>query len=384
MELTFPDIYGADRGFNTSADSLTQTADGVPLNEIWDEFQTALDEWNSGRTAFQALFSHATTDAFALLGKDFSNEVNFEKASEFGVPRAARAKPDFIRLGYSFDWFDLSLRYTRWFLREASAEQVRAQQIAAFEADNRMVFGGIMRALTTKPASVENRALSPEGLPIYSLWDGFADSKPEPFGGKTFNPGHQHYLVSGAATVDGGDLKTLIDHIQEHGYGLRASSEQIVIFVHPSDFDVIRTFRRDPNDALLHPFDFVPSVNAPAYLSPDEIVGDKAPASYQGLSIEGSYGDAWIHSDYLVPQGYVIAVASSGPNSDRNPVAFRQFVRPESQGLLLVSENTAYPLVGSIYERGFGTGVKNRSAAAVMQIKSSGSYENPVWPGLPE
>ncbi|QEE61603.1 hypothetical protein FVA74_08445 [Salinibacterium sp. dk2585] len=380
MELTFPDIYGADRGFSVRADVLTQTADGVSLNVIWNEFQEALTEWNQGRSAFQALFSFNTTDAYSLHAVDHKNNISFEQASEFGLAKAGRAKPDYMRMGYDFTWYDLALRYTRSFLREASAEQVRSQHAAIFEADNRLVFGGIMRALTTKPADASSRPVSPEGLPIFSLWDGLSDSKPEPFGGRTFSGGHQHYFVSGAATVDGGDLKQLIDTIQEHGYGLRSSNEQIVIFVHPTDFEAIRQFRRDSENDAAHPYDFIPSVSAPAYLTDVSIIGDRAPSTYQNLSIEGSYGDAWIHKDYLVPQGYMVALASSGPGSTRNPVAFRQHSQSQNHGLILHSENASYPLVGSTYERGFGTGIENRSAAAVMQIKASGSYVNPEWP----
>lgn len=376
MDLKFPDIYGADRGFNVANDVLTQTADGVPLNEIWTEFQQALAEWNRGRSTFQALFTFNTTDAFKLVPTQTSTGITFERASEFGEPKAGRAKPDYFRMGYDFGWYDLSMRYTRRFLRESSAEQVRAQQVAVQEADNRLVFSGIMSALTTKPVDVPSRPISPEGLPIYGLWDGLGDV-PEKFGGKTFSGSHSHYLVSGAATVDGGDLKDLIDTIQEHGYGLRSSNEQIVIFVHPTQFETIRTFRAGVSGS---PYDFIPSVSAPAYLSPVDIVGDKAPASYNGLAIEGSYGDAWLTKDYQVPEGYLIAVASSGPGSSRNPVAFREFPRSESQGLILAGTNSRYPLVESFYERGFGTGVGNRSAAAILQIKASGTYDNPIWP----
>lgn len=380
----FPDIYGADRGFNVYADTLT--ADGIDYNVLWNEFQEELADWNRGRDAFQALFSFNTTDAFGLLADDISNKVRFEVSSEFGVPKAARAEVDYLRMGYSFEWYDLGARFTRRFLRNASAEQVRAVHAAAFEADNRLIFGDIMRALTSKPASIETRPRDDgqggTGLPIYSLWDGLSDSKPPAFGGQTFAAGHQHYLVSGAATIDSGDVEVLIDTIQEHGYGVRSSGEQIVIFAHPSQAVMIKTWRANTVNAngATALYDFIPAQGTPAYLSAEDIVGDKPPATFNKLSIDGSYGDAYIHGDYLVPQGYVIAVATAGPNRDRNPVAFRQDPRPGLQGLLLIPEAETYPLIESYYQRGFGTGVRHRSAAAVMQIKASGTYDNPEWP----
>ncbi|MCB8043602.1 hypothetical protein JM654_03680 [Microbacterium oxydans] len=44
------------------------------------------------------------------------------------------------------------------------------------------------------------------------------------------------------------------------------------------------------------------------------------------------------------------------------------------------NDGSRYPLVNSYFTRGFGVGVRHRGAAAVMQIKASGSYQNPTWP----
>jgi hypothetical protein len=186
--------------------------------------------------------------------------------------------------------------------------------------------------------------------------------------------------VSGGATIDGGDLRDLTEHIQHHGYGLPTNGERIILMVNPAQGETIRGFRRDPENSQAAPFDFIPSVTAPAYLTDQSIVGDQAPASFNGVPIIGSYGDAWIFESYYIPTGYVLAVGTAGPNSSRNPLAFRQHPRTESQGLRLTSENPSYPLIGSVYEHGFGVGVRNRGAAAVMQIKASGSYVNPTWP----
>lgn len=366
------------RGINVAADILTRTADGVDLNVLWNEFADSLTEWNVGRDAIIALFNSPTTDSFAMLPNG-GDSFELEKASQFGVPQAKRVTPNQLRMGFPLEWTDSRTAYTRAFLRDASAEQVRAQHAGFLEADNRYVFREVMTALTHLPAST-SRDVNENGVPIFSLWDGLGDYTPPPYAGKTFTSTHSHYLVSGAATVDGGDLKTLIDTIQEHGYGLRSSSEQILIMVHPDEADVIRTFRRDPANEDLNPYDFIPSVSAPAYLTDVTIVGDKAPALFNSLPIEGSYGDAWITKNYFVPKGYVIAVATAGPNSARNPLMFREHVNAAERGFRLLPIYERYPLIDAIYERGMGVGVRHRSAAAVMQIKATGSYTDPVWP----
>lgn len=373
------DIVGSDLGFNVAADILTRTADGVALNTLWEDFSDSLSQWNAGRSAVAALFSSNTTDSQFLLPEG-ENDIELDAQSEFGVPTAGRVDMNFLRMGLPLNWFDKASRFTRKFLRDASAEQVRAQHTAMLEADNRKVFRDTMSALTTK-ATAGNRVANENGVQVFDLWDASSGEVPPAYAGRTFSSSHDHYLVSGAATIDGGDLKALADTIQEHGFGLRASNEQIIIMVNPAQADVITTFRRDPLNQAQNPFDFIPSVSAPAYLTDVTIVGDKAPATYNTLDLIGSYGDAWIHKNHFIPAGYVLAVATAGPNSARNPLAFRQHPQTENQGFrLLPGVNNRYPLIDSVYERGFGVGVRHRSAAAVMQIKATGSYSNPTWP----
>lgn len=381
MDLMFRDITGADRGFHASADVLTQTADGVNLNTLWDEFQAALTVSNQNRNLIARLFTYDTTRATDTLSLP-GTSADFEVASEFGVPQAQRVAPDGYLVGFPLEWYDTATRFTRKFLRDATAEEVRAVHQAVLEGDNRLLFKFTLSALTSKTTSA-NRPVNEIGVPIYSLYGGSADDQPPSFAGRSFSAGHDHYLVSGAATIDGGDLRDLTEHIQHHGHGLPSQGERVVIMVNPTEGAAIRGFRRSPADLMTDPFDFIPSVTAPAYLTDETIVGDQPPASFNGIPIIGSYGDAWIFESYYIPAGYVLALGTAGPNSGRNPLAFRQHAKAESQGLLMLpGENSSvnYPLINTYYERGFGVGVRNRGAAAVMQIKASGSYVDPVWP----
>lgn len=384
MDLKFPDIHGADRGFNVAADVLTQTADGEDLNGIYNEFVEALALQNANRNLISRLFTFDTTDSFLQFADEPGVGEEFEPESEFGVPKSSRRDIAWLRLGFPLEFFDAASRFTHKYLRDASAEQVRLQFMDKLEQDNRMLFRQTLSAVTTRPATIDARDTNENAVPIYSLWDGLGDATPPSFAGKTFSSNHSHYLVSGAATIDGGDLKALIDTIQEHGYGLRESNEQIVIMVRKgsANADAIRGFRRDSENPAINPYDFIPAVNAPAYLTDETIVGDRPPATYQGLPIIGSYGDAWLFESYFIPDGYAIALATSGAGSQRNPLAFRQHRNPGLHGLRLLNPNqgSRYPLIESYYQRGFGVGVANRSAAAVMQIKASGSYVSPTWP----
>ena len=380
MDILIRDITGADRGFNVGADVLTQTIDGVNLNLLWEEFQDALSLANEQRNLIARLFTFDTNTASDTLPLD-TNGWEFEQASEFGTPQSGRVSPEGYLVGFPLEWYDTATRFTRKFLRDATAQQVQAQHVAAIEADNRLLFRHTLTALTSLTTSA-NRPVNEVGVPIYSLYAGSADDSPPAFAGRTFSSGHNHYLVSGAASVDGGDLRDLIVHIQHHGHGLPSQGERIILMVHPNQGEVIRGLRRDPSNPQTAPFDFIPSVTAPAYLTDLSIVGDQAPSQFNGIPIVGSYGDAWIFESYYIPDGYVLAVGTAGPNRARNPLAFRQHGSAESRGLRLIQGEQSsinYPLINSIYERGFGVGVRNRGASAVMQIKASGSYESPIW-----
>lgn len=373
MDLQFRDIIGADRGFNVGSDILSTTADGVSLQTIWDEFQSALSAWNSGRSAFTALFTFNTTNSSDLVPLD-GGRMDLELASEFGVPVSGRAAPNYGRVGYYLDWHDTASRFTYKFLRDASASQVTAVQIAAQEADNRLIFKSIMSAITTPTGgSFSPRDVNELGQTIYSLYAGDGDDKP-PMApdGTTFSVGHTHYLVSGAATVDSGDLDDLMAKLTEHGRGLKSSGERIVILINKQEGAVIRTFR----GALGDSFDFIATADEPAYLTNLALVGSRPPSTFNGLDVLGSYGDALIVQDSLAKAGYMIAVAVGGANV----LGFREHPVATNRGFRLVQDkNMRYPLIDSVYMRGFGLGVRNREGAAVTQIKVSGTYTAPIW-----
>lgn len=380
MDVFIRDIYGADRGFNVAADILTRTADGYPLIDIYREYIDALTEWNRQRNVFAALFTSSTTDSFFQLPKDPGKGEDFEPQSEFGVPKAVRRDVEYFRMGLPLEWFDAATRYTQSFLRDATREQVDLQFQNVLELDNKLVFRKTMQALTNRTPS-GSRDVNENGVEIFDLWDGSAGEVPPAFGGKTFAEGHSHYLVSGAATLDSGDVEALISTIQEHGFGLRNSGERLIVLVHPDQADAIKTWRANQvsaNGAVAR-YDFIPAQGAPAYLTDETIIGDAPPATYNSLAIEGSYGDAWIVKDYQVPSGYVIAVATGGSASTRNPLAIREHTGTEWRGLRLVTVEN-HPLRNAYFSRGIGVAVRNRSAAAVMQIKASGSYVAPTWP----
>lgn len=366
---------GAEVGYNVEADVLSQTADGRSLNDLWDEFRRVTQLYNSERTTLVDFLTFPVTQVIEDVPQGGTSD--FEEASEFGVPKGQRASLDYFSMAYDFKWYDLATRYTWKFLAEASASQVEALHQQALEADNRKIFQKVMHTLfrnTNRSATIKG-----QNYTVFALYN--ADGTiPPPYKGNTFDGTETHYLASGAATVDSGDLEALINKLDDKGYS-KANGTQQVILVNKQEGDIIRSFRANTenNNGAIAKYDFIPAQGQPtSLLQPGTIVtGPAAPASIGGLEVIGSYGSALIAQDSYIPAGYMVIIGTGGEKSLRNPIGFREHAQPALRGLRQIpGSSRQYPLVDSYYSRGFGTGIRQRGGAAVMQI-TAGSYTIP-------
>ncbi|WP_457135484.1 hypothetical protein [Mycobacteroides abscessus] len=363
-------------GYNTQGDVLVnKTADGIDLNDVWEEIQNALALFNEHRSAICQLLSYPTIEVASAVAQSISTD-SFEEATEFGIPEAMRPPNDVLLLGNNFKDWDARTAFTWRFLRSATAEQIRANITRVFEADNRLVNGTILRRLFNPTEGINEH-----GHKVYGLWDGADGLTPPPYMGNTFTPNTTHYLTSLANVLDSGDVEDMIKLITSKGYGTRPGS-QLLILAHPNQGEVIQTWRAGEESRPGGPVakhDFIRSSTAPAYLTQDTIIGAIPPGSYQGLPVSGSYGPAWLIETPYIPVGYVAVVATGGPNSTDNPIAFRQHPDTSYQGLLHIPGlQQRYPLQDSYFVRSFGVGTRHRGAAAVCQVTTSATYTAPT------
>lgn len=378
--LALAPIFGAEvrrgRGISSQADVLVNsTADGIDLNVIWDEWAAVLDVWNEERTSIASLLSFYTTLRGEAVPQTLA-QMKFEEASEFGVPVSGRADAEVLRLGYTFKDHDLRLGMTWKFLRDADSRQLDANLTQAIEADNRLLTGTVLNRLFDPTPGANEDATT-----VYGLYTGDDGIAPPPYMGVEFPETTSHYLVSGADTIDSGDLEEAMKTITSKGYGPVAGS-QLIILCNEFDADVIATFRRGEESRDGGPiakYDFVLSKSAPAYLTEETIVGQQAPGTYKGLPVFGSYGHALVITSNLIPAGYVAVAATGGPNSEVNPIAIRQHANTAFHGLRIIPGAEKYPLQNSYLQRSFGVGTRRRGAAAVIQVKASGDYEPPTF-----
>lgn len=367
FDLSLPPA--AARGTNTEGDVLTQTVDGRPLNEIWREFIRSLQFWNTKRSTLVNLLSFGITDPVEMVPV-YSGD-DFEEASEFGEPKGIRGG-DYLEFGYDFKWWDLAIRYTWKFLAESTSDQIEALNNQAFEADNRLQFNRILKAIfnnVDRVAEIHQRAINV--YPFYNN-DGVV---PPTYKNFVHAGTHQHYLTSGSATLDAGDLDEMETHLKHHGYGTQQGS-RLVLIVNSAQSVLIRTFRVATGSS----YDFIPSQAQPGFIMPGSgIEGGRPPTSFGGLPVLGSYGNWLILEEDYLPAGYMLGFATGGENNASNPVGIREHRNAGLRGLRLVKgRDNDYPLIDSFYQRGFGTGVRHRGAGVVMQVTAAGAYTIPA------
>lgn len=368
-----PGMAGGDRGTHATGDIVTQTQDGVPLNELWASYQRWLDEWNGDRDALVRFLTWNTTETFEG-GFTSGSQAEFEEATEFGEPVGFRPSAEQAIKGFPFKFYDLAGRFTWQFLANANAAQVDAFSNAALEADSRLVFLKVMRALFSN-----SRGVNEVGQTVYPFFSGEAGDQPERYKSTTFADAHNHFVTSGTATVTAANLEALIELLEEHGY-TRQSGYNMVVLVNKAQGDTIRSFRSVQNGGA-GKYDFVPAQNTPAFLLPEDMIteGGRPASTLGGLQVIGAYGDATIIQEDYIPSGYMVAFVTGGADNLSNPLAFRQHPTSSLQGLRLVKGRTPdYPLIDSFYVRGFGVGVRNRGAGAVMQVTVDPTYTVPA------
>lgn len=361
-------------GYNASADLLTRTADGRDLNELWGEYQEVLNQWNADRNRLINFLTFPISDPVEEVPIIGTSGADFEEMSEYGVPKGYRPEVDSYNFGYDFKWYDVASRFTWQFLSEAPQQQVDQVHNQVLEADNRLVYTKVMRRVfnpVNNMASIRGNAYN-----VYTFYNGQGEAPP-PYKSNTFDSTHTHFLASGAATVDPGDVEDMLEHLVHHGYD-STRGYRLVLMANRSETEVIRMFKAGVNGAT---YDFIPAQGTPALYLPQDtlLIGSQPSANaVPGFKTVGSYGDILIVEEDHIPTKYMVAFATGGPDSIQNPVGMREHANASLRGLRLVKGQTPdYPLIDSYYVRGFGTGVRHRGAGVVMQITTGSTYTAP-------
>jgi hypothetical protein len=363
-------------GILTQGDLVTVTADGIDLNALWNDFAESVAIYNEAMDALIQLLTYPVVTPIEPVVQ--IGEVTFEEASEMGVPRGAGLPIEVFQMGYDLRHYDKRNAYTWMFLADADARQVEAIHEAVLWADKRLVFRKILEALfdnRVRRANIRNNAYN-----VYPLYNGSDGVAPPRFKNNVFDATHNHYVISENSAVDPSDLEDLMELIAEHGYNVQAGT-QFLLLANKAETDTIKTFRRGVvSGGITAGYDFIPAPNQPPMILPNAegLLGNQPEDVFRGVPLIGSYGFWRICEEDYIPPGYLVGLGMGGRFNLMNPVGMRQHQNPAMQGLRVIAgNNQRYPLVDGFYARTFGTGIRQRGGAAIMQIKASGTYDIP-------
>ena len=281
----FP-IFGgtAPTGISTTGDIVPRSgvlvsrlSDGTDLNQIWTELLDVFDVWNKERVGVVQLLSYPTILAAEAVPQSIDS-VSFEQATELGVPRSAATPATAGVLGFDFIDWDNRVSTSARFLRDADRRQVEGIFNSVLHSDNRLATGRILRRLLDPTPRT-----TPEGATARGLYTGDDGWTPPPYIGNEFPDTTSHYWKSGASVIDSKDIEDAYRAVRDKGYGL-GNGSQLLIIAHPNESEVIQTWQSGkesrPKEGAevngpLARHDCVPAKTAPAFMTPEFIVGQQ-------------------------------------------------------------------------------------------------------------
>jgi hypothetical protein len=373
-----PGIFGGApvHGTSVAADVVTQTANGVDLNTVWNDMLAMLNAANASRQALLRFLTFGVQEPVELVPQ-MGDGVDFELASEFGEPIGARITPTYFNMGYTFNWYDLAGRFTWQYLADATTTMIDSVGNAALEAFYRKQLFEVLR--TVFNALNLSATINGTAYNVYKFYNNDG-TVPPTYKTNTFLGTHQHYRTTGAGTLNAGDLDEMLNDFATHGY-LQENGYRTVIMVHKTQGDVVRTFRSVANGGT-GLYDFLPAQGQPGMLvlTTQQVIGAQPVANtLEGLNVIGSYGPALIVQDDWLPSTHVFGFNTGGSDSLGNPVGIREHRNTALRGLRLVKgRNPDYPLIDSFWNFGFGTGIRNRGAGMVMEVTADATYDPPA------
>lgn len=363
-------VFGREQGFNEAAD-VVAAADGTDLNEFWNEVAATIRLRNADRTDIISALTVRVTGVTEQVG--VPSEIDFEQATEYGQPVGIKGTAPRLWRGYDFSFYDVGVRFTWMALAEMDIQQLRNLNNLALEGDVKLQFRKVMQRLFN-PLNGNGFTDKKEPVTVFAAYNGDGEVPPT-YKHKTFAGSHNHYTISGGATITSANVDALAAQVGEHGYTLQ-NGYRLVLWVNEQESAVIKTFKTSTGAQ----YDFVPDPDTygGAVFIPNNGAYVGGPQGKVRGQI-GTYGPFHIVEEGYIPAGYVVAIATGGQDNLSNPVGFREHSNPAYRGLKVIpGQRSDYPLIDSFYRRGLGTGIRHRGALAVMQVKASGSYAVPA------
>lgn len=324
-------------------------------NNAYVAIQQMLDAHNGLLRDIVDTLAVMTTDRMRVSGS--ASALTMEDADEFTTPDAQKVTAG-ANLGFPLNLAEIGAQWTRKYLQVATVGEINALTQAVMTADKRRVSRDIRRALflATNYTHVD-KLIDGLSIPVKRLTN--ADSfpiPPDPWGNSFNVATHTHYLATAAFIA--ANLTSLIDTVVEHDQGAN-----VRVSINSAQEAAVRGFTG-----------FV------GYVDGRVVQANTATYAMTPLNMTstldraiGVFGAAEIWVKPWVPASYVLC-----QDINRKPLMYRTRAGvPGAGDLQLVADNEQYPLRAKAWEREFGVGVFDRTAAAVLYT-GGGAYVDPT------
>jgi hypothetical protein len=282
-----------------------------------------------------------------------------EESDQFGAPSAQKISAG-ITVDLPLRRYVIGAQWTRQSFEMMSTNQLAADFDSKLSADRLNLLNAAKRALfTATNYSFVDYLGRPAGvtLAVKALVNNDGTALPVGPNGETFATSHTHYLAN--ATLTAAALTNLVTTVQEH-----YNSGTPVIVISQTDEAAVRALAGFVALADVR-------IVQPGGSTTQFARGNLDVANLYDRQI-GLFGAAEV---WVKPWG--IANYALAYMRGQVPLVMRQPIYGPAGDLRLMADNDGYPMFGRMFERQFGMGVWNRTAAAVLQF-NNGTYTSPT------
>jgi hypothetical protein len=352
-------------GTLTTLDTLKATYQTVAEfgeDRAFESIQALLDAHNQIVQTMYTDIVDRTTDRLRRYGT--TDSMTMVKTDEMGRPDAQKILPGAVA-GFPLESFQATLQWTRKYFQNAQVAEVAGQFLMMRTADLQRIQLEIKRALFS-PTNynfddylVDRLQQIP--LPVRALLNADGLGIPAGPNGETFDgTTHTHYLAT--ASFVAADLVAALETVLEH-----YNTGDAMIYINRAQETAIRGFTA--NFTAMLNAQLVGATTA-TQVGPGQPRLSAVPIYNRQIGIFNG-AEVWVKP--WIPASYILVLIKGQPK----PLVLRTRPGAGNGDLQLVADDERYPFRARTYEREFGVGVWNRTAASCLYV-GGGSYVAPT------
>jgi hypothetical protein len=340
MSYTDPNLAAGQGTLNVGKPTVTDglwTYDDVDTRMLYKEFQEGVQIYNEVEWNLMSQFVRKTTKETVRV---WQRNMEFLTASEGYMEDWQKLKA--MEISIPLEEFELGFAFTKKFIQESNADELKETQAEALRADERLMAKRFFY-----------RVLTPgTGAQSIGWWDGnmaaASVNGPPSWKGNAFGTSHNHYDASGSTSIALSDFSAIKKEIRQHGY-----AGPLYLFMNLDEVEACENLAGWTS--AMTPNSIIETVATKGF----EVI-----KQFQGLTL---IQDDWI------PSGYLACIEARV-----KPITMREPLNAKARGLKLwEGPFTNYPLAESYYSHRFDMGVVHRGAGAVRRL--AGAWATPSF-----